>query len=168
MSHTFVVSLVAGVVVILGSRLVLAGLPLQRFAVRATLIDAACVGVGVVGLVFHCASMFYRATVQHVPGTSAAIEAINAMGLASKVWFAAPALLVLVGLRRVHPVALSAVAGSLAAVGVTMYDAGPLVTHLRAIFAAAMVISGVAATFVRPPWTRHPPVPPNARVAASG
>jgi hypothetical protein len=102
--------------------------------------------------------MFYRPDIARLAGTGSVVRAIDAMGTASRVWFIAPAILVVVGLRRQHPIALGAVAAALAAVGFTMYDNGRLRTHLDAIFAAVVVLAAVVATLVLPPWRHHPGV----------
>ena len=93
--------------------------------------DAALIGVGAAGLAFHCYAMFFRRTAEHLPGVHSAIRSINAMGTSSRVWFIVPALLVVIGLRRQNPVVVLVVAATLVAVGVTMYDHGPLRTHLN-------------------------------------
>jgi hypothetical protein len=41
---------------------------------------------------------------------------------------------------------------ALTAVGVTMYDSGPLDVHLAAIFVSIVILAGVASTLVVPPW----------------
>lgn len=157
-SHRYLTVLVAVAVVILATRLVIPSLPLHRYATRLRPIDAVCIAIGVVGLVFHCGAMFYRPDIARLPGTHSAIRAIDAMGTASRVWFIAPAILVVAGLRRQHPIALGAVAAALAVVGLTMYDQGRLRTHLNAIFVAAVVIAAVMATLVLRPLRHRPKV----------
>jgi hypothetical protein len=155
-SRGFVTWLALAVVVIVASRYVFVGLPLRRIAVRVTVTDAAFISVGLVGLAFHCGAMFFRNTAQRIPGSHSAIRAIDAMGTASRVWFIVPAILVVIGLRRQYPLALLAVAAALATVGATMYDHGPLRTHLTAIFLAVVIHAVVAATLVLPPWRQSP------------
>lgn len=150
--------LVGIAVVALATRLVLAPLPLGRFAVRASALDTALLVAGSAGLVFHCGAMFFRVEVSRLPGTHFAIRAINLMGTSSRIWFIVPAILVVLGLRRQAPLAVAAVSAALVAVGITMYDHGPLPTHLHAILAAVSVLSGVVALLVRPPWYRSPAI----------
>ena len=154
MTHAFVASLTTAVVIIFGSRLVLAGLPLRRFATTVTATDTALITAGIGGLTFHCGAMFYRSTVERIPGTMSAINTVDAMGTASRLWFIVPAILLVIGLRRLRHVAVLTVAAGLSAVGVTMYDHGPLATHLTAIFVAVVSLAAVGATLVLPPWRR--------------
>lgn len=144
------------VVVVLGARALVAGLPL-RWASRLGAVDAGLLAVGIVGLAFHCGAMFFRSRVTAVPATSRAVDMINALGRGSIVWYAASAALVVVGLRRQHPLALASAGLTLVAVGVTMYDGGPLDPHLASIFAAVVVLAGIAAALVRPPWRSRDP-----------
>jgi hypothetical protein len=153
-SRAYVTLLIATVAAIVVARLVLAPLPLRRVAARLSVSDAVLIGVGTAGLAFHCGAMFFRATVERSPGVHSAVRSINAMGTSSKLWFIVPALLVVIGLRRQYPIALFVLAAALVAVGVTMYDDGPLRTHLNAIFIAVVVLAGVASVLVVPPWSR--------------
>ncbi len=148
-------ALLVGVALVgLAARLILASLPLPGLAARASALEAALLVIGSAGLAFHCGAMFFRTDASRIPGTHGAIRVINAMGTSSRVWFIVPAILVVLGLRHQKPVAIAAVALSLIAVGVTMYDHGPLPTHLHAILVAAVVLSAVVALLVRPPWQR--------------
>jgi len=155
-SPGYVETLVVIVVVVLGARALVAGLPL-RWASRLGAVDAGLLAVGIVGLAVHCGAMFFRSRVTAVPATSRAVDMINALGRGSIVWYAASAALVVVGLRGQHPLALAAAGLMLVAVGVTMYDGGPLDSHLASIFAAVVVLAGIAAALVRPPWRSRDP-----------
>lgn len=130
MSAAFVLTLAGVSLILLILRLVVPGLPVNRLARRLTRLDLALTLLGVLGLVLHCASMFFRPIVAALPGSDTVISQINSMGTASMVWFAVPALLVLVGLRRQHWAALALLAASLLAVGLTMYNDTALFTHL--------------------------------------
>ncbi|RJT76926.1 hypothetical protein D6T63_15820 [Arthrobacter cheniae] len=112
--------------------------------------------VGVLGLILHCASMFFRPVVAAIPGSGSVISQINSMGTASMIWYTVPALLVLVGLRRQQWIALILLAGSLLAVGVTMYNGTVLSTHLDTIFAAGVMIAATVFLLSAPPWQREP------------
>lgn len=92
--------------------------------------------------------MFFRSTFTRLPSSATAIHQINAMGGASKIWFTIPAVLVLIGLRHQFPIAVLAVTLALVAVGITMYDAGPLNIHLAAVFIAAVVLATVMSVLV--------------------
>lgn len=152
MSTAFLVSLAAVVAVLLALRLRLTALPLRRAAVRVTLLDAALLVVGATGLTFHCLAMFFRAVVEPLPGAEGAIADIRALGTASLVWYVVPAVLVLLGFRRQHPLAVTGLALSLVAVAVTMFVAGSLQVHLATIFASVVVSALIASTLVLPPW----------------
>ena len=157
-SRGYVAFLSVTVVVILAARLAFA---MRRIALRVTVNEAVLLSAGLAGLAFHCGAMFFRRTVEHLPGVHPAIRTINAMGAASRLWYIVPAVLVMIGLRRQYPPAIPAVAAALTAVGVTMYDHGPLITHLTAIFLAVAILAGIAATLILPPWQRDPSAKPS-------
>jgi len=144
-STGYVVLLAAAALSLLVSRFMFASSLRGIAGRRLSRLDALLIGVGVTGLAFHCGAMFLTSTVTAVPGTAAAIMAINAMGTASIIWYVAPAGLTLLGLRRQHPVALGALVLALAFVGLTMYDGSALSTHLRAIFVSAVVLAATVA-----------------------
>ena len=156
MSPVFLLSLAAVVAVLLGARVLLPALPIRGRARRLSQVDAVLAGAGLAGLAFHCLAMFFRRTVEWVPGADAVTADIRSLGTASIIWYVVPAVLVLVGLRHQHPGALAVVAVALTAVGVTMYDGGPLQTHLGAIFGTVLVFALVSATVVLPPWGPEP------------
>jgi len=155
MSPLFLLSMAVVVAVALGGRVLLTSLPLHGRARQLTGQDAVLAGVGWAGLAFHCTAMFFRRTAELVPGTATVAADIRELGTASILWYAVPSVLVVAGLRRQQPVAVAMVALALTAVGVTMYDGGPLRTHLGAIFVAVLVMAAVVATLVLPPWTRR-------------
>lgn len=142
-------ALVAGIA--LGSRLVLRGVPLKRLAVPVGVSGVMALVVGLAGLALHCGSMFFRSGVESVPGLSPVAGEIDALGAASIAWYVASAGLVVAGLRRQWPPALAVLVLALGAVGVTMYDRGPLVPHLSAIFVAVVVLVVVIAVLVGRP-----------------
>lgn len=150
-STSFVLSLIVVVGLVVCARLVLGGLPLSNLAMRLSVGDAVMSGVGLLGLAFHCGAMFFTELVGAIPGAPRPTEAINALHAASIVWYVVPALLALAGLRRLHWSGKVAISLALIAVGVTMYNGGPLDVHLAAIFAAVVVLSLVAAALVLPP-----------------
>ncbi len=151
MSTSFVLSLIAVVALAMCARLVLGGLPLGNLAERLSVGDAVISGIGLLGLAFHCGAMFFTGLVKAIPGAPGPVEAINALGTASIVWYLVPAVLMLAGLRRLHWSGVVAVSLALIAVGVTMYNGGALDVHLATIFAAVVVLALVAATLVLPP-----------------
>lgn len=148
MSTGFLVSLGVVVAAILGARFLISALPLRAAAAPMTVTDVALAGLGVGGLAFHCGAMFFRPRVEALPGTPVVIRQINALGTASIIYYAIPALVVLLGLRRQHPITLTIVTAALAGVAVTMYDGGSLHTHLTAIFLSVVVLACVAAMLV--------------------
>lgn len=151
MSTVYVIALAASVAAILSARWLIGSLPLRRVATHIGPAQAALAAVGILGLVFHCGAMFFPAVFNRLPGSHRAIIEINDLGAVSRIWYVAAAALVLIGLRRQHLIGRVIVALTLVAVGVTMYDGGPLGTHLAAIFASGMVLAGVVAALVLPP-----------------
>lgn len=154
MSTRFVLSLVVVVAVVLAARVLSSSLPVRRFAKQVTVVDTVLLGVGVAILAFHCGAMFFPRLVDPLPGVDVAAGDIRALGTASIVWYVAPAVVVLLGLRRQHLLAQTAVAVALAAVGITMYDGGSLQAHLAAIFLSVLILVGVTAALLLPPWRR--------------
>lgn len=164
MSTSFVLTLSAVASLLLILRLAVPFLPLKRVTRRLTPLDLALTVVGVLGLILHCASMFFRSAVAAIPGSGSVIDQINSMGTASMIWYAVPALMVLMGLRRQHWIALILLAVSLLAVGITMYNGTAVSTHLVTIFAAGVTIAATVFLLSAPPWSRKPtpdlPYPP--------
>lgn len=120
-----------------------------------TIADVVLVSLGLAGLVFHCGAMFFPALVETLPGTGVAINGINALGATSMIAYVVPAVLILLGLRRQHPIALAVVALGMILVGVTMYDGGSLQIHLTAIFVSVVLLAGNAALLITPPGRRR-------------
>jgi hypothetical protein len=108
--------------------------------------ESALAAATLLALLFHCGAMFFSAQVDEIPSASGAESAINDLGLTSKLAYAIPAALFLFAVRRLWPFAVAALALSLSAVGVTMYDSGGLNGHLTAIATAItlIVITSVA------------------------
>ncbi len=167
MSTSFVVTLVLLVVAIGMARIVLPVLPWRRVSVRLRPVDVVLAFLGLLGLAFHCGAMFYRSTILLLPGTETAVAHVNALGVVSLAAFAAPAALLIVGLRRISSPALALIALALAAVGTTMYDGGPRATHLAAIFACVTLLALCTATLVggHGPAAPSPPTPRRTDVA---
>ncbi|MEO8329977.1 MAG: hypothetical protein ABI586_08235 [Candidatus Nanopelagicales bacterium] len=151
MSTRYVLSLVVVVVVAIVARFALPNLPLAHKAQRISAADALLVGLGVTGLLAHCTAMFFPELVDPFPWTAQAMIQIRGLGTASIVWYVVPCCLVLLGLRRIHPAALGAVAVSFAGVGISMYNGSSLTAHLAWIFALIVVMVAVAAAFILPP-----------------
>ncbi|WP_218221863.1 hypothetical protein [Nesterenkonia sp. Act20] len=157
MSNSFVVALAAVVLALLVLRLVIPGLPPRRVARRLSWLDLFLTVIGVLGLVLHCASMFFRPLVAAIPGTDGLISQINSLGTASVIWYVIPAVFVMVGLRRQHWIALVSLAAALLAVGITMYNGTALSTHLDTIFVAGLMIAATVFLLSMPPWARTRP-----------
>lgn len=155
MSTTFLVSLVVVVAAAFTARWASAALPLRRAAQPMSAAQAVMGAVGLSGLAFHCAAMFFRQAVALLPGSEAISDDIRALGTASVIWYVVPAVLVVLALRRQHPAAVALVALALTGVGVTMYNGGPLQVHLAAIFTSVLVIATVMALLVIPPLPRR-------------
>lgn len=139
---------------VLAARALWAGLPIRKFAKRVTVADTALLVVGTAILAFHCGAMFFPRLVDPLPRTGAAASDIRALGAASIVWYVVPAILVLIAFRRHHVIGQAAVALTLTAVGVTMYNGGSLQVHLAAIYIAVVTLAGVTAALLLPPWAR--------------
>lgn len=154
MPITLTIALVAITALLFAVRTLSGRLPLKRVARNSTWPDVSMLAIGVLGLVLHCVSMFYRGLLAAVPGTGDYIHAVNSMGVASIVLYALPAVLVLIALRRQQMLALIFVVATLVAVGVTMYNGGLLNIHLVTIVAATVAISGTVALLMRRPGDR--------------
>lgn len=148
-------ALVLVVVAIGVARVVLPVLPWRRVSVQLHPADVVLAVLGLLGLAFHCGAMFYRSTILSLPGTETAVAQINALGVVSTVAFAAPTAVLIVGLRRISSPALMLIVLALAAVGTTMYDGGPLATHLATIFATVTLLALCTATLIGGPRTSH-------------
>lgn len=105
-------------------------------------------GLGVVGLVAHCVAMFFTDGARSVPGAGGYVDGVNGMGITSMVLYAVPALLVVAGLWPVARWALATVVALLVAVGVTMYNGGPLTVHLTTILLVVIALATTMAALV--------------------
>ena len=153
MSPTFLVTLGVAAALPFGLRLLLPGLPVRGVALRLRLVDAALLAAGVLLLAFHCFAMFFTSLAERLPGTATAIQDIRALGTASVIWYAVPAIAVLLGLRRLHWCPLGVAALALLSIGTTMYNGGSLYQHLVAIWVGVVLLAAVLATLAMPPTT---------------
>ena len=151
MTTGFSITLAVSVLLILLARFVVPQLPVKSRAVRLSLPDAALVGIGVLGLLFHCTAMFARQIYEGASAVKPLVGLVNSMGVVSVVLFVVPAVLILTGLRRQQRGALAVLSLTLVAVGVTMYVGGPLQLHLAALFAATVVLAVLVSLFVLAP-----------------
>lgn len=124
---------------------------------RATWPEIVLVVLGAFGLAYHCGAMFFTTDFRGVLGLGGYAHTINALGAWSMVAFSVPALLLLVGARNTPRWYGLLVAAVLAAVGVTMYDDGPLDAHLSAIMLAAIVLIAGLILLTDPPIRRTGP-----------
>jgi hypothetical protein len=150
----FSITLAVTAALILLARFVLPQLPLTRVAVRISGGDLALIGVGTVGLAFHCTAMFYRQVFDAFPAAAPLVDAVNATSAASIALYVAPALVLLIGFRHQHRVALTVMTLALSAVGLTMYLGSPLRVHLVTIFFAVVVLAALLSLLVIGPWRR--------------
>jgi hypothetical protein len=146
-----VIGLIAIGLVLAIARVALPALPLRMIASPVSRVQSLAVLLGLVGLLLHCGAMFDRAAVAVLPGSGGYIQIVNAMGGVSVVLYVIPAALLLIGLRRLHPAAVAALSVALVAVGVTMYDRGPLGVHLVAIFSTGVLLAAILALLVGSP-----------------
>ena len=153
MSATFLVTLGVAAALPFGLRLLLPGLPVRGRALRLRFVDVALLAVGLALLAFHCFAMFFTSLAERLPGTATAIQDIRALGTASVIWYAVPAIAVLLGLRRLHWCPLGVAALALLSIGTTMYNGGSLYQHLVAIWVGVVLLAAVLATQVMPPST---------------
>lgn len=153
MPTEFIVSLIGAAVALFAVRLAAPAVPPARLARPMSYAELALTAVGLLGLILHCTAMFFMPVVAEIPGTGAILEQVNGMGAASMIWYAVPAVLLLVGLRRQRMAAVAVLAVALLAVGVTMSNGSALSIHLATIFAAAVVIAGILSLLVLPPWS---------------
>lgn len=151
MPALYVVSLAGVVAALILVRLAVRWRPGRRWARSITTADLVLVIVGLLGLAFHCTAMFYRGAVSVIPGTQSVVAAINAMGLTSVLLFVAPAVLLVIGLRRQHVAVVTLELASLVGVGITMYDSGPLFSHLAAIFLSVVVLAVIGTQLIGGP-----------------
>lgn len=145
------------VAVLAGGARVVVGRPL--LGSRAVLLRSAellTAGLSLVVLVFHCASMFFAAWTDALPGGQPLGEAVRAMGTASQWSYWLPAVLLVISLRRVWWPALGLLATALVGVGLTMFWPYPLVTHLAWLTSAVLVVVLVGSGLIRFP--RRPEV----------
>ena len=111
--------------------------------------DLAVAAVMAAALVFHCAAMFFADWVDAVPFAEAPAAAVRDLdSLASQLAYWAPALGLVLTLRRVWPPALVLLAATLVGVGYTMFVPHSLSTHLAWIAAATITLVLVVAGFV--------------------
>jgi hypothetical protein len=94
MSTPYLVTLLVLVATIGMARGLLPVLPSRRVSVRLHAADVVLCILGVLALAFHCGAMFYRSSVQSLPGAAKAVSEIDALGTASIIAFAVPAVLV--------------------------------------------------------------------------
>lgn len=152
MSATYVTSLILIALAALCLRILVPGLPLRARAKRLWIAEVVLVASGVIGLLFHCLAMFFRDLVDVVPWTAGAVTQIREVGATSSlIWYIVPSVMVVVGVRRLHPAGVLLISVALVGVGVSMYDGGPLDVHLAWIAALVAAISGVASALVLPP-----------------
>lgn len=151
----FTVAMWAAAVVIIGARFVVPALPLASAAALSRG-DRVVAVLGMAGLVLHCTSMFALPLLSWVPGSETVTHPINALGAASVVWYVVPAVLTVVGLRRVPWPVLAVDVAALAFVGITMYDGAPLRLHLTSILTLIVVLAATLSAFVTigPPRSR--------------
>lgn len=148
MPPSFVVSVALIVLGLAALRLV--GLfPVLAAARPLARVDALVAFIGALALAYHCLSMFFPDLGRAVPGGVALVPVIDGLGVASAILFILSAVVLLVGIRRLHPVAVVLNALVLIAVGITMYDGGPVAVHTSAIAVEVIVLAVTVLAFVR-------------------
>lgn len=147
MSLPWTLSLVAVIVIAVVLRITSRQLPLPG-ARSLSGGRMTALGLGALGLAAHCVAMFFTDVARSVPGSGGYVDGVNGMGITSMVLYAVPALLVIVGLWRVARWALVTVVALLVAVGVTMYNGGPLTVHLTAILLSVIALAATMTALV--------------------
>ena len=151
-STGFLIALGLAVATLVAARLFLAGLPLRGRATTLRFSEVGFVGVGLAVLTFHCVALFFASVAARLPGTGDVVSDIRALGTASVLWYVAPAVLVLLGLRRLlHWGAQIVTVIVLLSFGVTMLDGGPIYQHLFALFISVVALAAMLASLVEPP-----------------
>ncbi len=125
------------------------GRPLADW-VRLTGVESVLGALAVAALVAHCVAMFLPALVPEIGALPSAAEAIRELGPISQVAYWAPAIVMLMVLRRLPWPALTTLAGGLLAVGATMFWPFPLTVHLAAIAGTVAILAGVVTMTVTP------------------
>ncbi len=136
------------------ARLSFAQLPFAPLAYRLRPIELLLAVGALVALGFHCSAMFFPAEVEAIPGLEGPAEAVADLGTASQLAYWLPAVVLLVGLRRIWLPALATLTAVLVVVGVTMFWSFGLSAHLAAIAAAVAITIAIAAGLVRAPAGR--------------
>lgn len=155
MPPSFVVSVALVVLGLVALRLI--GLfPVLAAARPIGRVDALVAFIGALALGYHCLAMFFPDLGRAVPGGVALVPVIGDAGVASGILYVLPAVVLLAGLRRLHPLAVALNALGLLSVGVTMFDGGPAVVHLSAIAVEAVVLAVTVLAFVRDLVPRAP------------
>jgi hypothetical protein len=157
MTAGFSISLAVICALMAVARFALPQLPLAKASVRVSGAEVALLGVGILGLIFHCTAMFYRLLFGGIPAARPLVDAVNGMGAASVALYVVPAVLTLISLRHQHRIALTVMTLALISVGLTMYLGSPLRLHLASIFLAVVVFVGVLTLLVRGPWQPKDP-----------
>lgn len=141
MSPFYLLALAGVVVLVVAASAIAPARLVASCAARLSRADTMVLVLGLAALALHCGAMFSRSAFDSVPVFRSAVAAVDALGPVSMIAFAVPAAAVVIALRSVRTVVVVIVAVSLVAVGVTMYDAGPLDAHLTAIFVAVVLIA---------------------------
>jgi len=127
------------------------GSPLfPRRALHLHHIECAVAIAALLALGFHCAAMFFSPVVDAVPGLQGPANAIRALGPVSQIAYWAPAVIVVIALRRVWLPAIAAESAALLVVGITMFGPFALAIHLATIAAAVAVTVALGVALVRP------------------
>lgn len=121
-----------------------------RHSRRVPPVELAAAGLGVAVLVFHCASMFFADWVDELPFAAAPAASVRALGVTSQVTYWVPAIVLVIGLRRVWSPALGLLTVTLVGVGFTMFVPHDLTTHLAWLAAAILSVVLVATALVAP------------------
>jgi len=133
------------------ARVASARLPLAPLAYRLRPVESLLAVGALIALGFHCSAMFFPAEVEALPGLEGPAEAVADLGTASQLAYWLPAVVLVVGVRRVWRSALVALTAVLVVVGVTMFWSFGLSAHLAAIAAAVAITVAIAAGLVRTP-----------------
>lgn len=127
------------------------GSPLfPRRALRLHYVERAVAIAALLALGFHCAAMFFSPVVDAIPGLQGPASAIRALGPVSQIAYWAPAVIIVIALRRVWLPAIAAESAALLVVGITMFGPFALAIHLAAIAAAIAVMVAVGVALVYP------------------
>ena len=147
MPTSFVLALATVVVVLLLARLTVRARPVTPWARAIAPRDAAAAGLGVIGLLLHCVSMFNQPLIGDVPGVERYAIAVNQMGESASPSSSPQHVCCSLDSTLNTAPCWRCWSPHCWRSGSRMYDGGRLVVHLIYIF-VSVVLLGITATLL--------------------